>query len=588
VRDIRRMLVGLAMFLGLTVACCGAQSGSVQSGIAGDWKGTLSAGGINLRLVLHVTQAAGGSLHATLDSVDQNANGIPVSAITLNGNKLHLSVDAVHGTYDGAVNADATEIDGTWSQGTPLPLKFQRTGATPPAPNSLAEGTWQGKLNAGALALRIVFRITSTSAGWTAKMQSPDQSPAWLDASSVTVSDGTVTITVQRVGGTFTGTLSADGKTLSGNWQQGGGTFPLTLQRVTNEAERTRPRPQNPVKPYPYREEEVSFANPVAAGATVAGTLTIPPGKGQFPAVLLVAGSGPHDRDETLMGHKPFLVLSDYLTRRGIVVLRYDKRGIGQSTGGYATATTSDFGSDAEAGVAYLRKRLEVNSAEVGLIGHSEGALIAPMVAATDPKVAYIVMMAGTGVPGDRVIEEQAKLIERASGVSPDEVEKHATAEKALLTQLEAGADKATLEKTLRASMAAVGSEAQIDPQLKMLESPWFRYFLTYDPATALRRVKCPVLVLDGSKDLQVSPEQNLPAIRKAMEEGGNRHFEIMEMPGLNHLFQTAKTGIPSEYSEIEETMAPAAMDKIAGWVLEQAGDKSGLVAPDTIGLQLP
>ncbi len=428
-------------------------------------------------------------------------------------------------------------------------------------------GTWQGKLKAGALTLRLVVRIAGTPNGLTAEAQSPDQNPAWLAADSVTVSGGMVSLAVGKVGGVFTGTLSADGKTLDGAWKQGGGSFPLTLVKVTNEAELAPRRPQNPVKPYPYREAEISYENPAAPGVTLAGTLTIPLGKGPFPAALLIAGSGPHDRDEALMGHKPFLVLADYLTRRGIAVLRSDKRGIGKSSGDYATATTADFASDAEVGAAYLRSRPEVNAARVGLIGHSEGAIIAPMVAARDATIAFIVMMAGTGVPGDQVIEEQAKLIEEASGVGSADVEKHAAAEKALLDQVKAGADEATLEKAMRASMEGLG-EGQTHAQVKMLVSPWFRHFLTFDPATALRSVQCPVLALNGSKDLQVAPEQNLPAIRKALTDGGNQHFEIVEMPGLNHLFQTAKTGIPSEYGEIEETMAPAAMEKIAEWAL--------------------
>jgi len=573
-----RAVAAVAAGLGALPAICTAQAGQTvpaQTKLAGDWKGTLSAGGVNLHLVLHLKQAADGSLSGTLDSVDQNANGIPVSTIRLDADKLRLSVDAVHGAYDGTVSADATEIDGTWLQGTPLPLNFRRADAAPSGPSLSAEGTWLGKLNTGALSLRMVFRIASTPMGWTAKVQSPDQSTAWLDTSSVTVSGGTVTIAVQKLSGIFSGTLSTDGKTLNGNWNQGGGTFPITLTRVTNESELTLRRPQNPVKPYPYKELEVSYANPAAAGVTLAGTLTVPKGEGSFPAVLLVVGSGPHDRDETMMGHKPFLVLSDFLTRKGIVVLRYDKRGLGKSTGNYGIATTADFASDAEAGLAYLRTRPEVNPAKVGLIGHSEGGTIAPMVASSDSKVAFIVMMAGTGVRGDQVLMEQWKLIEKNRGVSPTEVEKYAAVERELLTQLEAGADHATLEKTLRANMEGVDSSAQMGFQLNILESPWFRYFLIYDPATALRKVKCPVLALDGSKDLQVSPEQNLPAIRRALEEGGNEHVETVEMPGLNHLFQTAKTGAPSEYGEIEETMAPAATEKIAGWIMEQTGRKT-------------
>ena len=557
----------LITFLAASVAIsAAAQSAPAPKTLAGDWMGTLSAGGTTLVLVLHVKQAPNGALTATLDSVGPNPTPIPVSATALSADKLHLSLDAIHAAYDGAPNADAAEIDGTWSHGTTLlALNFRRAAAVSAAS---AAGTWLGKLNVGAMSLRLVLRIAATPKGLTAELQSPDQSPAWFPASSATLTGDAVIVDVQKIGGTLTAILSADGKTLSGTWQQGGRSFPLTLQRVTIEAQLAQPRPQNPVKPYPYREQQVTFANPAAPGVTLAGTLTIPPGKGPFPAVLLVAGSGPEDRDETIFGHKPFWVLADYLTRQGIVVLRYDKRGIGKSTGNYDLATTADYASDAEAGVAYLRTAPEVNAARVGLVGHSEGGIVAPMVAAKDKKVAFIVLMAGSGVPGDQVIEEQSKLIEAASGMSPDQVAQAAAGEKMVFDAVEAGADAAALEKMLRANPSA--TDAQVAAQVKTLESPWFRFFLTYDPATALRQVRCPVLALDGSKDLQVSPDQNLPAIRKALQEAGNTHFEIVEMPGLNHLFQTAKTGLPTEYGQIDQTMAPAAMEKIAAWVLQQ------------------
>jgi pimeloyl-ACP methyl ester carboxylesterase len=303
----------------------------------------------------------------------------------------------------------------------------------------------------------------------------------------------------------------------------------------------------------------------------LAATLTVPRGKGPFPAVLLIVGSGPHDRDESLMGHKPFLVLSDYLTRKGIVVLRADKRGVDKSTGDLTSATTADFATDAEAGVAYLKTRSEVDPRKIGLIGHSEGGIIAPMVAARNSGVAFIVLMAGTGVPGDQIIVEQLRLIEEAGGASKDKASGDAAKEGEVLTLVEKEKDIATLDKELHEKFVSAGMpEAQIDASIKTVTTPWFRDFLAYDPATALRKVACPVLVLNGEKDLQVPPAQNLPAIRKALEDGGNKHFEIDELPDLNHLFQTAKTGSPIEYAEIEETISPLALGKIAGWILKQ------------------
>jgi len=303
---------------------------------------------------------------------------------------------------------------------------------------------------------------------------------------------------------------------------------------------------------------------------TLAATFTIPQGTGPFPAVLLITGSGPQDRDETLLGHKPFLILSDYLTRHGIAVLRADDRGTAQSTGDFSKGTTADFATDVEAGVAYLKTRSEVNPRKIGLIGHSEGAVIAPMVAISDKDVAYIVMMAGTGVPGDQVIVAQGKAIQIANGKNPEEAANDAAKEREIMTLVETEKDQSVLEKELREKMKGDVPDAQIGMQISQITSPWFRYFLTYDPATALRKLTCPVLVLNGSLDKQVLPDQNLPVIRKALEESGNKHFEIDELPGLNHLFQTAKTGSPAEYAQIEETMSPVALEKISSWILKQ------------------
>jgi hypothetical protein len=219
--------------------------------------------------------------------------------------------------------------------------------------------------------------------------------------------------------------------------------------------------------------------------------------------------------------------------------------------------------------VAYLKSRPEVDPHRIGLIGHSEGGIIAPMVAAEDHDVAFIVMMAGSGVPGDQIIVEQLRLISEADGVSKEKADKNAEDERAMISLVETEKDPATLERLLGVKLAAVGvPDAQIAAQTKAVTSPWFRYFLTYDPAVALRKLTIPVLAINGSLDLQVPPALNLPAIRKALEDAGNKHFEVDELPGLNHLFQTAKTGAPSEYGQIEETISPVALEKMASWIL--------------------
>jgi|HubBroStandDraft_4_1064222.scaffolds.fasta_scaffold01903_3 hypothetical protein len=557
----------------LILAALVAAAGLAQAqdkDLTGDWQGTLSAGGANLRLVLHVSKAADGSLKANLDSVDQGVN-IPVNSVTFKDSRLSLSLEMIHGSYEGKISTDGNVISGTWTQGQPFPLDFKRPA---PAKPSDIDGTWMGTLDTGTIKLHVVFHILNSANGLTATMDSPDQGMKSLQTSAVKRDGASLRIEADKLDGVYEGTIPADKSSIDGKWTQKGNTFPLVLKPVKDEALLEPKRPQNPVKPYPYRDEDVTYENKIQ-NVTLAATFTVPQGKGPFSAVVLITGSGPQDRDETLLGHKPFLILSDYLTRHGIAVLRADDRGTAKSTGDFKTATTADFATDTEAGIAYLKTRLEVDPRKIGLIGHSEGAVIAPMIAARNPDVAFIVMMAGSGVSGDQVLVAQREAIAVASGTKPEEAAKYAAKEKEMLALIEAEKvptekDDAALEKELREKMAGDVPESQIGLQIKLLTSPWFRYFLTYDPASALRKVTCPVLVLNGEKDKQVLPEQNLPPIRQALTQAGNKHFEVDELPGLNHLFQTANTGSPTEYAGIEETMSPVALEKINTWIAKQ------------------
>jgi pimeloyl-ACP methyl ester carboxylesterase len=557
----------------LILAALVAAAGLAQAqdkDLTGDWQGTLSAGGANLRLVLHVSKAADGSLKANLDSVDQGVN-IPVNSVTFKDSRLSLSLEMIHGSYEGKISTDGNVISGTWTQGQPFPLDFKRPA---PAKPSDIDGTWMGTLDTGTIKLHVVFHILNSANGLTATMDSPDQGMKSLQTSAVKRDGASLRIEADKLDGVYEGTIPADKSSIDGKWTQKGNTFPLVLKPVKDEALLEPKRPQNPVKPYPYRDEDVTYENKIQ-NVTLAATFTVPQGKGPFSAVVLITGSGPQDRDETLLGHKPFLILSDYLTRHGIAVLRADDRGTAKSTGDFKTATTADFATDTEAGIAYLKTRLEVDPRKIGLIGHSEGAVIAPMIAARNPDVAFIVMMAGSGVSGDQVLVAQREAIAVASGTKPEEAAKYAAKEKEMLALIEAEKvptekDDAALEKELREKMAGDVPESQIGLQIKLLTSPWFRYFLTYDPAIALRKVTCPVLVLNGEKDKQVLPEQNLPPIRQALTQAGNKHFEVDELPGLNHLFQTANTGSPTEYAGIEETMSPVALEKINTWIAKQ------------------
>jgi len=437
------------------------------------------------------------------------------------------------------------------------------------------EGTWQGNIKAAGTTLRLVLHFSKTNDGsLSGTLDSPDQGAMGLPLSVVTLNGAALHLELAIARASYDGTVSGD--EIAGTWKQLGASIPLTFRRGSSIAPLRRP--QEPSKPYPYSEEEVAFENP-RARVHIAGTLTIPSGEAPFPAVVLISGSGPQDRNETISGHKPFLVLADYLTSRGIAVLRTDDRGVGGSTGNPLTSTTRDLASDVAAALAFLKSRPEVDPNRMGLVGHSEGAIIAPMVAASNPNVAFIVLMAGTGLPGEQIMNRQAALIGRAEGLSPASIRTAMRSQRLAFAAIKRYDGSPKQRARIRALLAKVvtampgtppsrdAQNALIDAHMAMLTSPWFRFFLTYDPRPALRKVRCPVLAIGGEKDLQVPARENLREIAKALRAGGNRDATVRVMPRLNHLFQTAKTGAPSEYGRIEETISPAALKVIGDWI---------------------
>lgn len=448
-----------------------------------------------------------------------------------------------------------------------LPLVFCLVLTAIPARAQSVAGDWLGTLDVGVLKLRLVFHITENDKGLAATLDSPDQNAKGLPVRTVTLTGSTLKLEMPQIGATYEGQRSEDGSRVQGTFTQQGKPLPLVLTRVTDPSQLERRRPQLPLKPYPYREEEVTFDN-AAAGVTLAGTLTLPEGAGPFTAVILISGSGAQDRDESLLGHKPFLVLADHLTRKGVAVLRYDDRGTGKSTGDFATSSSADFATDAEAAVAYLSTRSEIAPRKIGLIGHSEGGMIAPMVAARNTRIAFLVLMAGTGVPGNQILPRQAAAIAEAMGATKEMVDKVISNQREALTLIQSDADEGMVIGRLQ--VMNPGAEAQVAAQVRQMRRPWFKFFLSYDPAVALRKVTVPVLAINGSKDVQVLPSQNLPAIRTALEAAGNKNVEIVELPGLNHLFQTSKTGAPTEYGDIEETIAPVVLETVAKWIVDR------------------
>jgi pimeloyl-ACP methyl ester carboxylesterase len=430
--------------------------------------------------------------------------------------------------------------------------------------SSLA-GDWDGALPAGGgINLRLNFHIDSSDSGTTGTMVSIDQGGAKVSITNIVRQGGSVSFSVPDIQGRYAGTLSPDGKTMTGQWIQRA-VMPLTLaRRAPGTLEPVVTRPQDPKPPYPYLSQDVVFDGP--GGIHLAGTLTRPEGSGPFPAAVLVQGSGPHDRDEAVVGHRPFLVLADALTRRGIAVLRVDKRGVAKSGGDYKTATSRDFAADAQAAIAYLRQSKTIDPRKIGLIGHSEGGLIAPLVAAEDTSVAFIVLMAGPGLKGEEVMAMQQRLIGQATGVPAAKLDAGLALNRKLYEAVRGAPDSAQAQVRAEAVLDAAGIPADRRAIMAaMVASPWFRFFLDYDPAPVLRQVQCPVLAINGSLDLQVPPKEDLAAIRAAL--AANPDATVLELPGLNHLFQTAKTGSPAEYAQIEETIAPSALALIGDWV---------------------
>jgi len=452
-------------------------------------------------------------------------------------------------------------------------------------PNQEIEGIWQGTLKFSGMELRVIFTISrSPDNTLTATYDVPEQNATNVPVDEIAFNNRNVRLEIIPIDGVFKGKLSEDGVKIDGNWTQSGMTLPLVLERT-----HTKPvikRPQEPKEPFPYRIEEVVFKN-IDAGVTLAGTLTLPPSEGTFPAVLLLSGSGAQDRNEAAFGHRPFLVLADYLTRRDIAVLRVDDRGVGGSTGDFDEATAVDFAADAMAGVTYLKSRKEINPEFIGLVGHSEGGMIASMVAVQSPDIAFIVLIASPGMAIKKMVYSDKAGPLKANGASDDLIARNWAMQESLFAVISQEIDSKVVldeftliiteffkglseEERKITGISEENLEVFIHNQFQRLHSPWFRFYLPYDPGTVLEKVACPVLAVNGEKDVQVTPKENLQAITRALKAGGNKNYTVKELPNLNHLLQSADTGNISEYGKIEETMSLTALKIVGDWILEQ------------------
>lgn len=441
-------------------------------------------------------------------------------------------------------------------------------------------GQWNGVLKIPGMELRIIINIAKDDKGYTSTMDSPDQQAKGISVAKTSFENSKLVLEITNPKVEYIGALK--GEIIEGIFKQSGQEIPLNLSRKEVAAKPFN-RPQEPAMPYPYYTEEVSFKN-TAANITLVGTLSLPKKEGKYPAVILITGSGPQNRNEELMGHKPFLVIADYLTKNGIAVLRYDDRGFGKSTGDFKSATSADFATDVESAVAYLKTRTDIKEDKIGLVGHSEGGLIAPMVAANSKDVSFIVLLAGTGIRGDKLLLLQQELIARAMGAKESEIKStkalfsrafeivmQSTDLEIMKQDLTAYAKEVYKDLPAKGRPEGITEEDFVSSQVNEIATPWMQYFIKFDPATTLEKVHCPVLAINGEKDLQVPPKENLTAIKDALKKGGNADITIEVLPGLNHLFQECKTGSPAEYAGIEQTFSPTALDIITKWIVKQA-----------------
>ena len=548
---------------------------NAQTEIVGLWEGKIEFRGMKLGLVIHIKED-GDKLTGKLDSPDQGAFGMEASKVEFNNGELVFHDEERGMKYVGKLNKAKNQVEGKFFQmGNELPLVLIKKV------NKIV-GSWKGKIEFRGMKLGLVIHIKEDGDKLTGKLDSPDQGAFGMEASKVEFNDGELLFHDGERGMKYVGKFDEAKNLISGTFFQMGNELPLSL--VKTEVVSEKPiikRPQSPKGPFPYQEEEVTVYNK-HADINLSATLTLPKDGNNFPAVVLVSGSGPQDRNSEIMGHKPFLVIADYLTRNGIAVIRYDERGVKKSEGDFRAATTYDFSTDTESMVDFLKNHPKINSSKIGVIGHSEGGIIAPMLAARRSDLGFIIMLAGAGEGVKETLLYQDRLIEKANGLSDDIIEENQKQMKKIFdfVQKMDSNDKRDIEKLkeMFVKKLSVGGgdmdhEKQASRMVRRMSSAWFKYLLNYDPVDNLKKVKCPVLAVNGMLDLQVDYKSHLPIIEKAFKEGLTKDYEIVKFPKLNHLMQTAKTGSPAEYGVIQETFAPVVLEKMKDWILEKTSE---------------
>ncbi len=546
------------------------------------WKGTLDAKVAKLRLQLEIEPKGDeGDALGQLISLDQSNTKMKLDKLTREGDSISFSIRAMGVNYEGKVASDGKSIKGTFTQaGQSFPLDFVKGEKAKPTTQFQ---TWTGKMKAGTREFDFQFRVfQDEDQNITAKLDSFSERIFGLHCEIThDLEAGTVNIDIPITKATYVGKFGDDMKTINGKWKQAGGEFDLVLKQVDLDETRepkAPERPQTPKAPFPYKSKPITFKNE-GVGIKLAGTLTVPKDSENPPVVILISGSGPQDRDETIADHRPFAVIADHLSRNGIAVFRYDERGVGASEGEFGSATSADLATDVEAAIDRLKGRRDVGSSKIILAGHSEGGLLAPMIASRRDDVDGIILLAAPAVNGAEIVLSQSRLIAATAGVSEEELDRQGTILKAAFELLKSKSDGSGdfYAKFKEKAASVMGKEIdgfelapEIEMSVRQIDTPWFRYFATYEPGPALEKTQCPVLALIGRKDLQVDAKLNVPPLREALKAGGNKDVKIRELDNLNHLFQECKTGLPGEYGSIEQTFSPVALKLMSRWINER------------------
>jgi pimeloyl-ACP methyl ester carboxylesterase len=558
--------------------------------ILGNWHGQVQSPAGPLTVIVTLTHDDNGTLAAGFQ-VPSQAPGvvIPTTEVVFDGQTLSFRVPRAAATWSGTWRPNERRFEGTFSQG--MEMKLDLTPGLPPAAPVIQglDGKWSGTLDRNGTLLRLVLNVQTTEAGTVATLDSPDMGATGLPVTGLTRDGNSVSLSVPVASVSYSAQLNPEQTELCGDWIRPGQPEATVCLRHAGEypgsATNSRPpRPQEPADNVPYERREVRFVNPRADDIELAGTLTVPDGPGPFPAALLISGSGPQDRDETFMGHKPFLVLADHLTRSGIAVLRYDDRGFGASGGDHWAATSADFATDARAAVDWLALQPNIRADAIGLIGHSEGGLIAPIAADADDRIAWLVLLAAPGVNMLDLLSRQTEAMALSQGTSPEQLERVLPIQRRIWQIVAEAEDLAQTREQLEDLLTTevletLGTEPEQKPAIiTSALRPWVRYLLRFDPATFLRRLDVPVLALNGSLDIQVPATANLAAMRAHLAD--HTDATVIEIPRLNHLFQTASTGAIGEYRDIEETFAPQALAIISEWILLRFGGEAARSEP--------